>query len=308
MDLRIDPSSSVPLFHQIAEALRYRIAIGSLGEGERMPSVREAAQQWQVHFHTVRHAYQALAAEGLLHMGPGRPTVVAGRGVEAGNEDLRRFLTGVLREGRARFGLSAPDLARHLAALDGLVATPGPVLVVECSEGESEAHAREIRNRWQVEARPWSLDRSGEPPSGILIATFFHYQEIRNRWPRRQGDIHFVAIHPDPGLPERVRERLGRNPLRVLLWEKEETMAANMAADLRTVFEPRGIPVEPRVLLPDASPLAGVGGADVCLFAPRVWGRLSPEVRDHPQALEATYRIRQADLEALGPLFQGTHP
>jgi GntR family transcriptional regulator len=308
MDLRFDPSSAVPLFHQIAEAIRYRIAIGALGEGERMPGVREAAQQWQVHFHTVRRAYQALAAEGLLHMGPGKPTVVAGRGLEAANGDLRRFLAGVLQEGRARFGLSGQDLARHLAALDGLAAVPGPLWVVECSEGQAEAHAQEIRERWKVAARPWSMERPGEPPPGFLVATFFHFQEIRDRWPRRQGDLHFVAIHPDPGLPERVRERLGRNPRRVLLWEQDETMAANIAADLRTVFEPCGVPVEPRVLAQGVSVLEGQDGDEACLFAPRVWARLPAATRDDPRALEAAYRIRRADLEALGALLEGVSP
>ena len=305
MDIQIDSSSSVPLFHQIAEALRYQIAIGALAEGERIPSVRDAAQRWQVHFHTVRRAYQALADEGLLHMGPGKPTVVASRGLQPASEALRTFLAGFLQEGLERFGLSGQDLAKHIVAMDSIPKTSGPVHLVECSEGQSQAHALEIRNRWKVDAEPWSLDRPGEPPPGPIIATFFHFQEIRRRWPRRLGDINFVAIHPDQELPARIRTRLGRNPGRVLLWEREETMAANMASDLRTVFEPCGIPVEARVLAKDLSPMANLGENAVCLFAPRVWGHLPPEVRDHRHAFEATYRIRQVDLDELGAFLHG---
>jgi len=305
MNLQIDPSSSVPLFHQIAEALRYQIAIGALAEGERLPGVREAAQRWQVHFHTVRRAYQALVEDGLLHMGPGKPTLVAGGGLEPAKEALRTFLADFLQAGQERFCLSGQDLARHLMAMDAQVKAPGPVLVVECSKGQSQAHAREISSRWQVEALPWSLDQLGEPPPGPIIATFFHYQELRRRWPRRLGDIHFVAIHPDQELPEQIRARLGRNPGRVLLWEREAAMAANIAADLRTIFEPCGIPVEPRVLEEAASPVATLGENEVGLFAPRVWGHLPAEVRNHPRAFEAQYRIRQADLEELGPFLRG---
>src|SRR5512140_3035885 len=112
MRLPLDPTSSVPLFYQIVEALRFRIAVGALADGERLPGVREAAKNWHVHFHTVRRAYRVLSEEGLLRMGPGKPTTVISQVSELVPEDVRTFLSGVLQEGRDRFGLSPRELAR----------------------------------------------------------------------------------------------------------------------------------------------------------------------------------------------------
>jgi GntR family transcriptional regulator len=304
MRLPVDPSSSVPLFFQIAEALRFRIAVGALADGEHLPGVREAADLWNVHFHTVRRAYRALAEEGLLRMGPGKPTTVVSQAMGPVADDVRIFLSGVLREGQDRFGLSPRELARRLEAMDSLAEHPMTLHMVECSEGQALALAQEVQARWGIEAKPWVLDRPGEPPPGPILATFFHFQEVRHRWPRRQSDIHFVTIQPDPGLPERIRNRLRQDPARVLLWEREETMAENVASDLRSVFQPCGVPVEPRVLRKGSSPTENLKTREVCLFAPRVWAGLAPQVRKHPRAFEATYRIRHADMEGLGPLLK----
>jgi DNA-binding transcriptional regulator YhcF (GntR family) len=303
MKLSLDSASSVPLFHQLAEALRFRIAVGALPDGERLPGVREAAALWRVHFHTVRRAYRTLSGEGLLHMGPGKPTTVTCRPTKPVGEDLCAFLSGILREGRERFGLSPSELGRRLDAMNTLAEPSRPVHMVECSEEQARDHALEINVRWGIEVKPWVLDNPGEPPPGLIVATFFHFQELRNRWPRRQGHIHFVAIQPDPCLPEQVCTRLGRKPSRVLLWEQDETMAENVAADLRSVFQPCRIIVEPRVMREGRSPMRGLGAKEACLFAPRVWGRLPSKARAHPRAFEATYKIRHGDLEGLGPVL-----
>ena len=61
------------LYEQIAETLRRRIAQGDLQPGERLPTVREMAQQWDCTPGTVSRAYAILAEEGLVtgHRGSG---------------------------------------------------------------------------------------------------------------------------------------------------------------------------------------------------------------------------------------------
>lgn len=299
MPLFLDHTSPIPLFHQIAEALKHRIATGVLAKGEHLPGVREAARLWQVHFHTVRRAYQALAEEGFVEMGQGRPTLVLGQEGGVIREDLQKFLVEFLRKGQSVHGLSPDDLIRCLATCRDQERAP-VVHMVECTDAQASALACEIQDRWGVETHAWTLDRSGEPPPGLIVATFFHFQEVRQRWPRRLGDIHFVALHPDSGLPERVRARLGRIPERVLLVERETSMAENVASDMRTVFLPCGIHVEPHVMHEGQSAFDVLDSGEACLFAPRVWGDLPPDAKGHALAFEACYRIRHADLEALG--------
>jgi regulatory GntR family protein len=74
----LDPASPVPLYHQLAEALRYRIATGALAPGTALPPLRAAARQWGVNLHTVRHAYAALASLGLVRTRAPHGTLVLG--------------------------------------------------------------------------------------------------------------------------------------------------------------------------------------------------------------------------------------
>ncbi len=61
------------LYQEIAEALRRRIASGELKAGDKLPPVREMAQQWNCTPGTVSRAYGQLAQEGLVegHRGAG---------------------------------------------------------------------------------------------------------------------------------------------------------------------------------------------------------------------------------------------
>ena len=115
MDLEIDTGSPVPLYHQIAEALRAAIRAGKLAPGEALQPMREAAERWGVAIHTVRHAYAALAREGLVRPSRGpRGTRVVDLGEKRGATrpaDIGSFLAGVRREASSRFGLGSGGFA-----------------------------------------------------------------------------------------------------------------------------------------------------------------------------------------------------
>lgn len=55
-----------PVYMQLVSHYRDAIASGELREGERMPSVREIADRWQVAFTTAAKAMRQLAADGLV--------------------------------------------------------------------------------------------------------------------------------------------------------------------------------------------------------------------------------------------------
>jgi molybdate-binding protein/DNA-binding transcriptional regulator YhcF (GntR family) len=71
------PERDLPLYQQIAESLRRRIAAGELAAGERLPPVREAARAWGCTPGTIARAYGRLAAEGLVQGRAGGGTRVA---------------------------------------------------------------------------------------------------------------------------------------------------------------------------------------------------------------------------------------
>ncbi|AXG80371.1 GntR family transcriptional regulator [Streptomyces paludis] len=76
MLVKIDPTSRVPLSDQVASSVRRAMAEGQLRSGDRLPAAREVAKSLGVNVHTVLRGYQALKAEGLIDLRPGRGAVV----------------------------------------------------------------------------------------------------------------------------------------------------------------------------------------------------------------------------------------
>lgn len=58
--------SEPPLYLQIAESIRRRIAASELKPGDKLPSVRDLARQWDCTSGTVNRAYALLTQEGLV--------------------------------------------------------------------------------------------------------------------------------------------------------------------------------------------------------------------------------------------------
>lgn len=322
MRTRLDPSSPIPLYHQLAEALRAEITAGARAPGDLLPPLRKAADEWGVNLHTVRHAYRALAESGLVRTSAPRGTVVLRAGETAvvtvpGEDVITRFL----REAREQHGLSLHDIRRQLErqirsaepdvaelaprSAPSTHASASVVYVIECSTWQALDLAQQVQERWQVTAKPWSLERAGEPPPNPLVATFFHYNDIRARWPKRLGQVQFASIHPDPSLAAQVRALVPTETrTTVILCEREADKARNIAADLAAVLPSPGFDIRTLVSSNPTTALHVAGKTQPVLFAPRVWGALGPVERADPRALEVRYLFDAAELAAMGERFQ----
>ncbi len=64
--LAIDRGADVPIGVQLAWALRSRIADGTFQAGQRLPGLRDLAEEIGVNVNTVRAVYQRLDGEGLI--------------------------------------------------------------------------------------------------------------------------------------------------------------------------------------------------------------------------------------------------
>ncbi len=323
----LDPASPTPLYHQIAEAVRYEIATGRVRAGETLPPLRAAADRWGVNLHTVRQAYLELAEMGLVRISRPRGAVVleAAAGPGGAGAAARRFAARVAREGREKHGLSAAALAGLIGEVDGAGARhtavgddranieSAPMHVIECSDTQAADLAAQVAERFAVEARPWCLDRAGALPDGALIATYFHYNDLRRRAPERMAGtrgIRFVAIRVDPALGARVKRVAGTGragapgaPERGRIWlvEQDEQSARTIAADVRVaVGEAENISPAPLVVERAGAALERAGARDALLMSPRMWGALTPEQRRDRRVLEVRYLIDEEDLERIG--------
>lgn len=111
--LDVDPRSGVPIYIQLIGGVRHAVEIGSLGSGDRLPTVRALAGELNVAPNTVVKAYNELQREGLIESRPGVGTVVAGgvgeKARERGIEVLYERLGVVVRDA-VGLGLTEDDL------------------------------------------------------------------------------------------------------------------------------------------------------------------------------------------------------
>jgi len=77
--ITIDPKSTVPVYRQIADAMRHLLVSGRLQPGDALPTVRDLAVDLGVNFNTVAQAYRILAEEGWLELKRRRGAVVVDR-------------------------------------------------------------------------------------------------------------------------------------------------------------------------------------------------------------------------------------
>ncbi|HEY1090574.1 MAG TPA: GntR family transcriptional regulator [Burkholderiaceae bacterium] len=75
----INPGSADPIYRQLMDQLRRRVASGALAAGDEIPSVRELALALAVNPMTISKAYSLLEAEGLLERRRGLAMVVAAK-------------------------------------------------------------------------------------------------------------------------------------------------------------------------------------------------------------------------------------
>lgn len=107
MLVRIDPSSSAPLFEQVAASVRRAIADGTAAPGARLPGARDLAESLDLNVHTVLRGYQQLRDEGLIELRRGRGAVVA---ADAGTRGpLQEAVRALVAEAR-RLGMGTAEL------------------------------------------------------------------------------------------------------------------------------------------------------------------------------------------------------
>jgi len=98
MFIRIEPSSSVPIYRQIADQIRYQIAAGILKEGDKVLSVRELAAKLAVNQNTILKVYNELCRDNILKIERGEGTFVSSGKQNIPMNERKEMIAVPLRE------------------------------------------------------------------------------------------------------------------------------------------------------------------------------------------------------------------
>jgi GntR family transcriptional regulator len=112
----ISQSDKRPIYLQIIEQIKRRIAVGDWTEGQPIPSIRQLAVDLQVSVITVKRAYLELEREGVIVTQQGRGSRVAstpGLGLRLHQEELQQHLEQAIRLS-ALLGIEPKELESRL--------------------------------------------------------------------------------------------------------------------------------------------------------------------------------------------------
>lgn len=118
--MHLNPASGVPFYRQVEAHLAEQIRTGGLPPQALLPSARALAADLLVSIITVKQAYEALEAAGLVYSQQGRGTFVAANGVDAARAQVRSALSAdvqaAVTRARAR-GLDPTELRALILSL-----------------------------------------------------------------------------------------------------------------------------------------------------------------------------------------------
>ena len=115
-DLLISQADRRPMYLQIMEQIRRRIAVGDWPPGQELPSIRALAASVQVSVITVKRAYLELEREGVIVTRQGKGSFVSDRadlGLQLRRGELDDLLRTAVNLGRL-LGMSTDDVVQRL--------------------------------------------------------------------------------------------------------------------------------------------------------------------------------------------------
>jgi GntR family transcriptional regulator len=117
--LHISQTDARPMYLQIVEQIRARIAAGDWSPGKELPSIRTLAAALEISVITVKRAYLELENEGVIWTRQGKGSVVADVHRLAGElqeQELDQHLRAASEIAR-QLGLTEKDLAARLSGI-----------------------------------------------------------------------------------------------------------------------------------------------------------------------------------------------
>ncbi len=75
--ISLDYQSRLPIYEQLYRSITRMAALGAMGKGEALPSVRALAEELGVNPNTVQKAYGMLERDGIVRTVPGKGSFLA---------------------------------------------------------------------------------------------------------------------------------------------------------------------------------------------------------------------------------------
>lgn len=123
---RLDLRSGVPVYRQLIDQVLVAISSGTLGPGDRLPTVRQVAVDLSININTVVRAYKELEIRGVLSTQQGTGTFITDQQVRQDEAERQRRLSYLIGDMLARAGAEGFSITDVRRALDDVAPDADP--------------------------------------------------------------------------------------------------------------------------------------------------------------------------------------
>jgi len=118
MNIVLDFRSGLPIYLQVVDQIKERIAGGQLKPGDQLPTVRTLALDLRVNFNTIARSYRILDEMGIISTQQGRGTYILNNPAPEVSEEIRKralkVLTGRYLADAERLGADRDEIDQIL--------------------------------------------------------------------------------------------------------------------------------------------------------------------------------------------------
>lgn len=211
----INKDSSMPLYVQIIEQIKYMILTGELKPGSKLPSGRQLADFLHINRATINNALNELENLGYLHTEKGVGTYVndhIGLKVKRDQNKFREIIITAMEEAK-KIGFSPDEFITAAYVLVEQEREPGEsednfyAVFVECNEPVLQGYKRDIEDSLSIKVEPLLVDKLNQidfktlqliTNAGMVITTFTHLHEVKVKL--KEIDVEIIGVTAGPYL------------------------------------------------------------------------------------------------------------
>ncbi|MEK6300240.1 MAG: GntR family transcriptional regulator [Acidobacteriota bacterium] len=216
MQFLLDKNRKSALVEQAREQLITALHVGTLRNGDRLPSVRQISQRNGINIKTAFSIYQRLKDEGYIELRTGSGAYVADIDNADLDQDYCRSILELIQSSLAAAGQLKIEPAQYHGLVQNFVdrscLESVQVTVVECNEEQIHVFAHEITSRLRVRVFPVLLEQLASPDrkaekalsrTDYFVTTDYHFKEVKKLLAGYQKKILKLRLHSS-FLPELV--------------------------------------------------------------------------------------------------------
>ncbi|HOR01469.1 MAG TPA: GntR family transcriptional regulator [Anaerolineae bacterium] len=322
--LQVDTESSIPIYVQLREQIKYLIYGGDLPPNAPLPSAELLSQNLQVNRNTILRAYRELRDESFVVFRPGKGTFVAdhppapayvnGSTANGIVPKLDDVIAEALDGGMSKAELLSLMMLRVHSHRNAHSTQVVRVALVECNADRLGYYTKELGRELEVEILPLLLTEFDENPAhasevvqhaDLVVSPFFHLTEVRRALQKlgARRNIALLAITIRPHLDVVARLAKLRKGSRVaVMFVHQDSYSERMMNSLLQVLQRVDLPIElrPVYVYPGQAGVAErLADYDVAIVQPENIHAVSDLIPSRVRIIQWANVLDEASLEML---------